>query len=545
MTPLTAEQLYVAAAALLADGSEGFVHHYGQAQIAGSRQRQQRDAPHPWHTRLRERTHLRDADGGTPPSRPEQGEALVLQAEGYQTILHGHAGGYRSHILARGRGTVWHGTARKGAFLHHVNWKQGPTQAYYQTMQGDAIRTTDVPDLHAGPITHARPAASLAVAQRGQQNPQWVVCMFSPGDAYIIVCNPKRLLGPEAVIRVADCARVIVKVLREGEHHVLLLQVRFKDNARAAKPAVWPAVARHADLELQLAVPTTVHHWLPAFHDLRWRGKPDSQISATHWQESLQADAKLTPSRVLDPRLRQQPSMHGPGPRAGAAHGSAGQPTLQLGARGRHPQVGAAPSGKGGHRTHEMPPMCGKVLHKRGNAGTPGVAHSARCWPSGRRRRPPTSSRGRHGDPYGMPRMPSAPPPKRPAARRPRWRKTRHPTRLRQRAVQPVRGPSPRKWPPRGPPWERAPHIPWPRHHPGTWLPQLTPRRCRHGTADSRRTRQATPSGSSPGTSATASSHRTGPSGTHSDDAGGRRPVPIRSTLLPVCCPRRGALPSC
>ena len=45
--------------------------------------------------------------------------------------------------------------------------------------EGDVVRTTDIPDLHAGPITHARPAATLAVAQRWQQNPKWVVCMFS------------------------------------------------------------------------------------------------------------------------------------------------------------------------------------------------------------------------------------------------------------------------------------------------------------------------------------------------------------------------------
>ena len=68
---------------------------------------------------------------------------------------------------------------------------------------------------------------------------------------------------------------MIVKALREGEHHALLLQVRLKDNARAARPGVWLAPAHPADLELQLAVPTTVYHWLQAFHDLRWRGKPD------------------------------------------------------------------------------------------------------------------------------------------------------------------------------------------------------------------------------------------------------------------------------
>ena len=125
---------------------------------------------------------------------------------------------------------------------------------------GDAIRATDVPDLHAGPITHACPAATLALAQQGEQNPQWEVCMFSPADAHILVCDPERLPGPEAVVPVADCACMIVKALREGEHHALLLQVRLKDNGRAAGPGMWPAAAHPTDLELQLAVPTTVYH---------------------------------------------------------------------------------------------------------------------------------------------------------------------------------------------------------------------------------------------------------------------------------------------
>ena len=99
--------------------------------------------------------------------------------------------------------------------------------------------------------------------------------MFSPADAYIAVCVAERLPGPEAVNCVADCARVIVKALREDEHHALVFEVHLKDIAKAAKPGVWRAVARPADLELQLAVPTTVYHWLQAFHDLRLRGKPD------------------------------------------------------------------------------------------------------------------------------------------------------------------------------------------------------------------------------------------------------------------------------
>ena len=270
----------------------------------------------------------------------------MLQTAGYQAILHGHAGGYRSHVLAGGRWTVWHSTARQGAFptLPHVDWQQGPTQAYYMsadswplavllhtvsapnkrqepgwvnspalvsspeqeehlraTWQGDAIRATDVPNPHAGLITHPRPAATLAVAQRGQQNPQWVGCMFSPADAHIVVCNPERLPGPEVVVCVADCTRRIVKALREGEHHALLLQVRLKDNARGARPGVWPAAAHPADPELQLSVPTTVHHWLQAFHDLQWRGKPDRQIGSTHWQTWLQADPQRDAIRSLGP----------------------------------------------------------------------------------------------------------------------------------------------------------------------------------------------------------------------------------------------------
>ena len=109
-------------------------------------------------------------------------------------------------------------------------WSPDQGRASMGRVAGTTIRATDVPDLHAGTITHARPAATLAVAQRGQQNPQWVVCIFSPADAHIVVCDPERLPGPEAKVRVADCTRMIVKALREGEHHALLLQVRLNDN---------------------------------------------------------------------------------------------------------------------------------------------------------------------------------------------------------------------------------------------------------------------------------------------------------------------------
>ena len=201
------------AAALLADGGESFVHHHSPAQDAGSTQGPQPDAPQSWHATLRQRTRIRDTGGRTPPPGPQQGEALVIQTAGYQGILHGHAGDYRSHILAEGKWPVWHGSTRQGGSPAHVDWRQAPTQAYYMAANpwplavllhtisapskrqepawadpptlvcspdqeehlrdarhGDAIRTTHVPDLHAGHITHARPAATLAVAQRGQQS---------------------------------------------------------------------------------------------------------------------------------------------------------------------------------------------------------------------------------------------------------------------------------------------------------------------------------------------------------------------------------------
>ena len=92
----------------------------------------------------------------------------------------------------------------------------------------------------------------------------------------------------------ADCARVIVKALQEGDHHALLLQARLKDPAKAANPAVWLEAALPADLELQLAVPTTVYQRLQTFHDLS--GKPDRQVDATHWQDWLKANRQHAPT---------------------------------------------------------------------------------------------------------------------------------------------------------------------------------------------------------------------------------------------------------
>ena len=488
---LTAEQLYIVAAALLADGRESFVHQHGPPQIAASIQGPQCDARHPWLATLRGRTCVWDAGGGTPPPGPHQEKALVLQMAGYQGILHGHAGGYRSHVLAGGRWTVWHSTARQGAFppLPRGDWQQGPTQAYYMSAdlwplavllhtvsalnkrqelgwvnlrtlvwspdqeghlraawQGDTIRATDVPDRHAGPITHARPTATLAVAQRERQNPQWVVCMLSLADAHIVVCDPERLPGPEAVVRVADCTRMIVKALREGEYHTLLLQVRLKDNARAARPGVWPAAEHPADLEPELAVPTTVHHWLQAFHDLQWRGKPDRQIGATHWQAWLQADAQRDAIRSLGPApATRAPADVAPG-RALAPH------TVPLASLPFEPATEGAirksvllPPARGGTEPTKYP-LCADKYYTSGAMLEHLAWHAVHAAaPVDDKEAASNILQGRARRSPGTPRTPGAPRPRRPTTQ---TAMRRHPERPRGPAVRSNKGPSPRGWPP-------------------------------------------------------------------------------------------------
>ena len=83
-------------------------------------------------------------------------------------------------------------------------------------------------------------------------------CMFSPAEVPIILCDPQRLRGLEATICTADCASVIVKALKEGKHHGLLIQQCLRDQAKAAKRPVWPEAAVLPDnLELELAAPVT------------------------------------------------------------------------------------------------------------------------------------------------------------------------------------------------------------------------------------------------------------------------------------------------
>ena len=425
---LTEEQLYAVAVPLLADSAESFVHDHGRTQITGSTQGTQRNAPHPWCPMLCERTCIQDTDGGTTPPGPQQGEELVMQAAGYQAILHGQAKGYRLHLLAEGKWTIWRGTTRQGAFPPRVDSRQAPTEAYYiavdpwplavllHTMStpskghepgwtnpptlvwntdqeehlqaawhGAVIRTTDVVDLHAEPITHARPAATLAVGQRGRQSPKWVVCMFSPADAHIAICDPQRLPGPETTIRVADCARVIVKALREGDHHALLLQACLKDHAKAVKPGVWPEAALSADLELQLVVLTPVYHFLQSFIDLRWSGKPDRKRGARHWQGWLQADTQHAAIRGL-----------GPAPTARALDASAPGRALaphmlplanlpfNLAPESSVLKSVSHPQARGATELLKCLFLCRQVLHKRGNDGTPGMARGARRRPGSR-----------------------------------------------------------------------------------------------------------------------------------------------------------------
>ena len=184
-------------------------------------------------------------------------------------------------------------------------WSPDQEEHLRAAWQGDAIRARDMPDLHTGPITHPCPAATLAVAQRGQQNPQWVVCVFSLEDAHIVVCDPERLPGPEAVVRVADCTRMIVKALREGEHHALLLQVRLKDNARAMRPAVWPAAA-HTALQPQCTTgykpPTTCNGG----------ASPTAKSTPRTGNRGCRQTRSATPSGVSDPRPQHEPSMRRP-----------------------------------------------------------------------------------------------------------------------------------------------------------------------------------------------------------------------------------------
>ena len=339
----------------------------------------------------------------------------MIQTAGYQTIPHGHGRGYRSHILAEGKWTVWHGTTRQGAIPPHVYWRQAPTQAYHMgadplplavlwhtisapskwqhlgwaspptllwspdqeehlraARHGNALRTTDVPDVHAGPITHARPAATLAVAQRGQQSPKWVVCMFSPANAHIAVCNPKRLPGPEAVIGVADCApqgaaggrrpRPPVPSPPRGQSQDGETGGVAGDSAPRGPGA--PAGSPDHGIPLAAGLPRTA---------VEGQARPPSQCLALARVDTGGCAARHSPR----PRTRthaEGPSARWP-PAACWRRTWSHWPASPATQRRRAPSASRYPSpGKGGHGTQKIPPICRQGLHKWNDARAPGVA---------------------------------------------------------------------------------------------------------------------------------------------------------------------------
>ena len=127
-------------------------------------------------------------------------------------------------------------------------------------------------------------------------------CGLSALYPHIVVWNPQRLAGPEATIRMADCASVVVKAPKRGNHYTVLLQARPRDHAKAVKAGVCPEAALlPPDLELQLAVATTAYHWPQAFPRLRWMDKADRQVRPRRWQEWPRADEQRTAVRDLRP----------------------------------------------------------------------------------------------------------------------------------------------------------------------------------------------------------------------------------------------------
>ena len=205
---------------------------------------------------------------------------------------------------------------------------------------------------------------------------------------------------------------MIIKALQEGEHHALLLLARLKDNTRAARPGVWPAAAHPANLELQLAVPSAVYHWLQAFHDLRWSGKPDHQIGATHWQAWLQADAQRDAVRSLGPAPATRALDAAAPDRALAPHRV---PLANL------PSKPAPESAI--QKSAPLPPARGRRNERNAPCVRTSTTQARRCWNTWRgtqctlqplwttRRRPPTSAKEGHRSPRGTPRTPGAPPP--------------------------------------------------------------------------------------------------------------------------------------
>ena len=411
----------------------------------------------------------------------------MLQAAGYQAILHSHPEGYWSHILAGGRWIVWHGTARQGAFppQPHVNWQQGPIQAYY--MKADPwplavlLHTVSAPNKRQEPgwppprtglepcpgeastgriagrchrgqgcpgpprgANHAHPPSGYApVGSMGTTEPAVGSLHVQPGG------RAHRRLRPPAPAG-TQSRSLSGRLHSHGQQGAAGGQTprpsapgppegqRQGSKAGSVAGSGAPRRPRAPAGSPDHDVPLATSLLRPA---MKGQARPPNR---RHALARLAAGRRAT-RRHPESRTRARdtsPRCGRPGPRVSATHGSTGQPTLQPSARGHHPKVGAAHPSAGGPRANEMPPVCRQVLHKRGDAGTPGVARGARCRPAGRQGGgPATSSKGGHRVPCGMPRTPGAHRPRRPATQKAR---RRHPELPRGLAVQPNKDPSPR-----------------------------------------------------------------------------------------------------
>ena len=401
--PLTAEQLYVVAAALLADGGESFVHHHGPAQIAGCIQGPQRDAPDLWHATLLGRNRVWGAGDGTPPPGPKQGETLVLQTAGYQAIIHGHAGGYRSHVLAGGQWTVWHSTARQGAFppLPDIDWRQGPTQAYYMSadpwpaggpathrqrpQQEVGTGVGQPPDTGVEPrpggastgrvagrrhqghgrpgpprgATHARPPSGYpGGGPTGTAEPAVGGLHVQPGGrahhrlrprapAGARSRDPRGKLHPHDHQGAAGGRTPRPPAPGQGEAQRPGSEAGGVAGSGAPPRPRAPAGGPDRSVPLAAGLPR------PA---MEGQARPPNRLHALANVAASRRAGRCHPGSRARAR-DTSPRCGGPGPHTGATQGATGQCALRTSGGGRHSEVGAAPPGAGGHGADEMPPV--------------------------------------------------------------------------------------------------------------------------------------------------------------------------------------------
>ena len=221
-----------------------------------------------------------------------------------------------------------------------------------------AVRTTDVPEVHAGPITQTQPAAILALAQRGQQNPKCVIGMCSLADAHIFLYYRQLLPGPDATISMANCNKVDVKALKvtgplrplapgppQGPRQGCKIRAVAGDGAAPSATRALAGVLDHG-VPLDAA--------LPGLAVQRQASPPDPLHRFT---------GMATSSRAA--QNRSQPWAH-------ACCGRQGDP-----------EVCNIPPNRRRHRAHEMPMVWRQVLRPRGDDGAPGVTCRAHRCPGG------------------------------------------------------------------------------------------------------------------------------------------------------------------